>query len=324
MRIIVVGGGIAGLLAAKKLGATLITDDEQFVFLPRLPELLCEHPPETSIPIRECHDDVIIGRASIDLENNQVSVDDQIHSYDELIIATGAQPAQPVPGVRTYTHSLYTHKDAKKLCDATGDKRVVIIGAGPTGVELAMQLADTNDVTLIQRSATILQTFNEKTRRYAQKKLIDAGVQLRLNQPVRRVTGKHVVTDQHEYRYDTAVWAAGVHANPPEGISTKTSIPINEYLRVQDTSNAWAIGDCAATGSPLTAQAAQEEAKHVVKNIRRKHKNKPLKPLTFKSKGDFLLLGDDAVMDSFVTLTGRLAHLIRHAYYDVQLRRYRL
>lgn len=322
MKTVVIGGGLAGVLAAKKLNATLITNKEEFVFLPRLPELIRKNPPKTILNIRDCHKDTIIADPKVDLKNNTVKAGDQEIAYDEIIIATGAKPNAPIAGVKTYAHNLYSHEDADKLKQAT-DKYIIVMGAGPTGVETAMELARNNEVLLLQRPQHILKTFGSRTRSYAHKRLREAGVQVITNDACTRITSKHVISQHNKYGYDLAVWAGGLQANTPKGLDNKP-IPVNKHLQIQGHDNAWAIGDCARSGSPLTAQAAQQEALHAVKNIKRKHKNKPLKTFHYHSKGDFLLLGNQAVMDSFIHLQGKLPAVIRNAYYDAQMRRYQL
>lgn len=323
MRTIVIGGGIAGLLAAKKLQATLISNQDHFVFLPRLPELLREQPPQTRLKLSECHDDVLIGEPTVDLENKRVILNKKKLSYDHLIIATGAKPNAPVPGTRTYAHNFYNYQEAQDLKTQVGDKRVVILGAGATGVELAMELAHNNHVTLLQRPEQILPHFSSHTRSYALKQLKEAGVQVRTNDACTRISSRSVVSENHKHPYQVAIWAGGVQANTPKGLPNKP-IPVDEHLNVVGYNNAWAIGDCAFSTSPLTAQAAQQEALHVAKNIQRASNNQPLRPFHFHSKGDFLLLDGIAVMDSRITLKGRLPAFIRNHYYQAQIRRYQL
>ena len=323
MKTLVIGGGIAGVLAAKQLQATLISNRDDFVFLPRLPELLREHPPETKLPLSECYDDVIIGEPSVDLETNTVKVNKKTIKYDHLVIATGAKSNAPVPGVATYAHNFYSYQDVQELKKLLGDKQVIIMGGGPTGVEVAMELASTNEVTLLQRADQVLKQFSSHTRSFALAKLKEAGVRVFTREECTRVTSKHVVSETHKHPYQVAIWAGGIQANTPKGLGNKP-IPVDEHLNIVGYNNAWAVGDCAFSGSPLTAQAAQQEAVHAAKNVLRAKNNQPLTPFHFHSKGDFLLLDGVAVMDSRITLKGRLPAFIRNQYYNSQIRRYRL
>lgn len=322
MKAVVIGGGLAGVLAAKKLQATLITNRDEFIFLPRLPELLKDEHPETVVPITECYEDVIVGEPEIDFDESFVRVGKREIPYTHLVIATGATPNMPVPGVKKYAHNLYDHQDAKDL-KAIKDKRVVVMGAGPTGVEVAVELALKNEVLLLQRSKRILPAFGSRTRSYAHEQLRKHSVQVLTNDTCTKVTKKYVTSEHNRYEYDFAVWAGGLRANTPKPMPQKP-IKVNEYLQVDDYKNVWAIGDCAKSGSPLTAQAAQQEAIHAANNILRFEKHKQLKPFHFHSKGDFLLLDGVAVMDSVIHLHGKLPKFIRNTYYELQLKRYKL
>lgn len=322
MRTIVIGGGIAGLLVAKKLQATLISDTDHFVFLPRLPELLRKQAPTTRIPISKCYPNTIIARAKVDLEKGVVYAEDKELVYDQLVIATGAKPNAPVAGVEKYAHNFYNYRDVQEIKKKVGDKRVVIMGGGPTGVEVAMELASSNEVTLLQRPDQVLKHFSSHTRSYALRKLKEVGVRVYTSDECTKVTKKYVVSKQAKHPYDLAIWAGGVQANTPEGLPEGQPVLVDEHLNVVGHNNVWAVGDCARSGSPLTAQAAQQEAVHVAKNIKRVQQGKSRKTFHFHSKGDFLLLDGVAVMDSRFTLKGRLTHWIRNKYYDVQIARY--
>lgn len=319
--VLVIGGGMAGIKVAKKLNATLITNNPDFVFLPRLPELLRKKHRTVTLPVADLHQPTIIDEVtSLDLTNNQVSTPTQTHSYDYLVVATGAKTPAPVPEVDTYAQFFYTPQDAHNLKGLT-NKHITIIGAGPTGVEVAAELAEHNNVTLLQRGDHILTNYSKKARNYAQQVLTQAGVHIHFNTNVQKITKKYIHAEK-KYPYDICVWTAGIAACMPNGAPCKNAIHVNNHLQIDGHNNAFAIGDCAQTNNPLTAQAAQYEADLVIKNIRRAQKNKKLKSNKFRSKGMFLLLNDKALIDSTITVTGKLPAWIRQKYYDYQIWQY--
>ena len=323
MKVVVVGGGIAGLRVAKKLGATLITDQSEFVFLPRIPELFNKKDVKASKPVFKAHNHIIKGRASkIDPDRKVVHLDKKKIPYDILVMATGARASTKVPGARANTVRFYNKQDVKKIKEKLPVEEIIIIGAGPTGVELAMELADKKHVTLLQREGHILPMFPESAREYALGKLDDAGVDIRTQQQVKEITSDEVISEHEARRADLVIWCAGVEANTVPGLPFHRGYVVNEYLQVPGYEDVYAIGDCAETGAPLSAQAALQEAELCVKNIRRQMKGKKLKEYKYSSKGQIILLGSDAYIASLISVRGRLAARIRDLYYNWQFSRY--
>lgn len=320
---IVIGAGIAGVLIAKSLNATLITKHDEFVFLPTTPDYISNQEVNCSYPVSKCHDDVIIQEVTrVDTNKQEVHTAQETYSYEYLVIATGAQAFAPIPGTDKHAQAFYNKEDAKQLVD-TKNQDVVIIGAGPTGIEVAFELARNNSVTLLQRSK-IIPMYSRKLQEYTRKQLQKANIALQEDTLVSKVTKKYVHTDKEKLTYDVCISVTGVKANIPKGIVSEKGILVNKYLQVQDAPTVFAAGDCAQSGNPLTAQAAHYEADLVINNIQAHKTNKQMKENDFTSKGMFLLLGDTAAMDApFGVLTGWPAKTLRKVYYRLQMRKYR-
>ena len=325
MRCIVVGGGMAGLRIAKKLRATLITDKEEFVFLPRLPDCLSRDESYATRSIPHSHPDVILGRVqSIDLEKKHVHLKGAHHTYDYLVLATGATCILPVSGAKEYAIPFYSLADVRKIKQSLPARRIVVVGGGPTGIEVASELSSFAKVVVLQGDSEILPLFPAKARKYALSELARQGVSVHTNELVERITKRTVVTKNDSFEYDICVWCAGVRTDIPSGVPVHKGILVDEFLRVKGQTHVFAAGDCAQSGAPLTAQAAVQEADIVVENIRRMEQQRSLKQSSYRHKGDMLSLGSNALVISpqGVMLTGKLGSVVRSAYYAWQLRDY--
>ncbi len=325
MSVIVVGGGLAGLRIAKKLDALLITNNESFTFLPRLPDSLRKGESYATRSIADSHNKVEFGTVTrIDTEKKMVFVGKKSFSYEYLVLATGATSVLPVPGAKEYAIPFYTFDDVRKVVQKLPVKKVVIVGAGPTGVEVAAELSSSAKVILLQGDSEILPTYPASARKYARKELARLGVGVRTKEFVERVTANSVVTKTDSFPYDICVWCAGVRTDIPSGVPTHKGVLVDEFLQVKGRANVFAAGDCAQSGAPLTAQAAVQEADLVIENIRLLKQQKALKKYSYHHKGDMLSLRNKAIIVSTqgVAIKGRIAAWARSVYYWWQLRSY--
>jgi NADH dehydrogenase, FAD-containing subunit len=218
----------------------------------------------------------------------------------------------------------------------------VIVGGGPTGVELAGALSelknhvfpkdypelqiDQMDIHLVEATGRLLNGMAEKSGAKALQYLKDMGVHVHLNRSVKSYDGKEVVFgDGTTLKSRTLIWAAGVKGQPIEGIRTEAigrgaRILVDEYNRVKGYENVFAIGDAALMhgdpgfplGHPQMAPPAMQQGKLVAQNIRRLLEKKPMKPFRYKHQGSMATVGRNrAVVElkSFKT-QGFLAWLI--------------
>jgi len=204
----------------------------------------------------------------------------------------------------------------------------VIVGAGPTGVELAGALAEikkgilpkdypdldtrTVQINLVQSGDRILKEMSEKASKKAEDFLEKLGVQIWKNVRVTGYDGNVVTTNSDlTFESETVIWAAGVKGAAIKGIDAETlitrsnRIEVNQFNQVKGYNNIFAIGDVAQMttdktphGHPMMAQPAIQQGKQLGENLLRLIENKPLKPFKYKDKGSMATVGrNKAVVD---------------------------
>jgi NADH:ubiquinone reductase (H+-translocating) len=355
-RIVILGGGFAGLYAAMELENTLARDPDVeitlvnrenfFLFTPMLHEVAASDLELTTIvnPLRKMLKRVnfFLGNVeSIDLPRKEVIVshgfDHHQHSltYDHLVIGLGSiTNFYELPGLEERALLMKSLGDAIKLrnhlieqleeadSECVKDKNAlltfVVVGGGFAGVET---VAGINDfvrevlpsyshlregmlrVVLVHAGAVVLPELGDKLGAYAQKKLAQRGVEIRLNTRVDGVTPRTVeLSDGTAIESSTVVWSAGTAPNPllKELPCTKERgrLVVNRFLEVVGWRGVWALGDCAAvpdaaTGktSPPTAQHALREGRVLARNLTADIRGQSKKPFVFSTIGQLAAIG---------------------------------
>lgn len=266
--------------------------------------------------------------------------------YDYLVIATGAETNfYGMTDVQEHAQPMKTIIDAIKLRNIvirnfekallTDDKETmnslmdfVIVGGGPTGVELAGALAELKryvfpkdypeldiremDIYLIEGSNRLLKGMSEIAGKKAYDYLVKMGVQVHLNKVVKSYDGLHVQLSTGEtLKSRTLIWAAGVKGSPVKGLDAASLAPasrikVDEFNRVKGYDNIFAIGDVAQMegdpnfpqGHPMVAPPAIQQGKLLAENIGRLIAGKPMKPFRYHDKGTMATVGrNKAVVD---------------------------
>src|SRR5271157_3250441 len=259
--VVIVGGGFGGLDAAKKLARlpvqiTLVDRKNHHTFQPLLYQVATAglSPAEIAAPIREIlakHDtvEVLLGEVlGFDLERRLVKLHGFELPYDYLVVAAGATHAyfghddwEPLaPGLKTIEDALemrrrilLAYELAEREAALTGHHRAlnfVVVGAGPTGVELAGTLAEIarkslsqdfrhiepakTRVLLVEAGPSVLSAYPDDLRQSAVKQLQRLGVEVRLNSAVTEVRPGEVFIGKDVISAATVLWAAGVSASP--------------------------------------------------------------------------------------------------------------
>ncbi|HTU98993.1 MAG TPA: NAD(P)/FAD-dependent oxidoreductase [Luteitalea sp.] len=367
-RVVIIGGGFGGLSAARALrwadvDVVLIDRRNHHVFQPLLYQVATAglSPGDIASPIRwilrrQQNVQVLLAEAMhIDTAHHVVHLDiGQLH-YDALIVATGAAHAYfghdewqaDAPGLKTLEdaglirrHLLLAFEEAERTPDATERARAltfVIVGGGPTGVELAGALAELANyslardfrtidtsltrVLLIEAAPRILASFPEDLQARAETSLRDKGVKVRKSTPVTAIDA-HGVTLAGGERIEaaTVLWAAGVSASPlgrSLGVEVDRAgrVLINTDLTVPGADDVYVIGDLAhlqQDGRPLpgVAQVAMQQGAHAVENILRVFGNQPRRDFRYKDLGNMATVGRNSAIADFGggwRFSGRLA-----------------
>ncbi|MFE4104960.1 NAD(P)/FAD-dependent oxidoreductase [Almyronema epifaneia] len=367
--ICILGGGFGGLYTAvylqkfratrgDRVQITLIDRNERFLFTPLLYELITnelqtwEIAPtyqqllaKTNVQFRQ---DTVQG---FDLQARRVDLGTGafLH-YDYLVVATGSQARYvPVPGLQAHSLPFRTLIDAERLKMRLQELQqrsqpklqLLIIGAGPSGVELACKLADQlgdrAHVVLADLGQQILTPFSDSLRRAASRALAQRGVEVLLETGAVQVEAQRTQLKQGDRLFwqptDLLLWTAGTQPHPWMGYHPIAQNAQGQYLtrptlQLQGYPEVFVVGDVATVQSkrggpaPNTAQAAYQAADRVAKNLKAAITGKKLKPFHYSHLGDMLTLGiGSAVVDSSLglTLTGKLAAIARRGVYTHRL-----
>lgn len=308
VNVVILGGGFAGVRAALTLKnkeeshdihVVLIDQNNFHVFTPALYEVATAEESQRNIVI-PYH---IIFKSSIELvqgivrgidsQNQRVILDSKKeYKYDYLIFALGSNTAYfDIPGVKEYGIPLKTLEDAKNIKNALRNisgKKIVVGGGGFSGTELACELTAHKgdlDITVIQGSQILLKELGKGVSGFATKRLQERNVRLILGQHIKKVTKNEVEVENGEiYPYNIFIWTGGVRSNVMLG-----KIEIDNFLKVKDHKNIFAVGDAVVPG---VAPKAQKMGKVAAENILRIIKNESLIPFDNKHIGYVIPLGN--------------------------------
>jgi NADH:ubiquinone reductase (H+-translocating) len=370
--VVIVGGGFGGLAAAKALRRTnaqviLIDRQNHHVFQPLLYQVATSvlSPGQIASPIRgilgkQRNTTVILGEVtSVDAERRRVFVDsvdraDVGIDYDYLILATGASHSyfghnefeQFAPGLKSLADAVSIRNRillAFEQAEAEEDPQrhrdlltFVLVGAGPTGVEMAGALAvlvrstlrsefrridpTSARIILIDQGNRVLATFSEKLSAAARSRLEALGVEVRLGHGVEHVDADGVVVGGEHIASKTVIWAAGVAPSPAgawlEAARDRAGrVRVQPDLTVAGRPEIFVIGDTASLdqdGHPLpgVAQVAMQQGRYAATLIHRRLGGRPpSRPFRYFDKGNMAVVGKGfAVLQSGrLSLSGFLA-----------------
>ena len=353
-RVLIIGGGFAGIAAARALRrcdaeVILIDRRNHHIFQPLLYQVATAvlAPAEIAAPIRQIEErqqnlTVMLAEVTaVDLSSRSVTVSypaSGAHkiTFDFLIIAAGMQSsyfghdefARYAPGLKNLSDAERIRTkilDAYELAELTDDESersrlmtFVLVGGGPTGVELAASMAQMAAVTLrgnfrridpantsivlIEGGNRILPTFADSLSRKATRRLEKLGVKVLTGTRVDKVDEQGVVAGGKRIASATVLWTAGVTASPVVrtlGAPTDRAgrLPVDSFLMVPGVNGVFAVGDVAALsqgGRPLpgVAQVAIQEGRYVGQVISRQLKGKaPRRPFRYFDKGNMAVVG---------------------------------
>lgn len=358
-RIVIVGGGFAGLSLARKLAKSglyqivLLDKNNYHQFQPLFYQVAMAglEPSSIVFPLRKLfqkNKDVFIrvtAVSSIDLNNKRIQTSLGICNYDYLVIAIGADTnffgndalAEKVIPMKSVSEALYLRNkiltDYEKALTVTdfnerqGLIDIVIVGGGPTGVEVAGALAEMRnfilpkdypelntqeiDIYLIQGAPVLLKGMSAEASAKAEEFLKKLGVKVILDTRVTDYDGSYVYMEGHEpIQANKVIWAAGIKGNTLEGLPEQSlaygnRLKVDRFNKVIGVEDVYAIGDIAymeeeayPEGHPQVAQVAIQQANHLAKNMKWLAKSKQREPFYYKDLGSMATIGRNrAVVD---------------------------
>jgi NADH dehydrogenase len=358
-RIVIIGGGFAGIALAKKLKNTnyqvvMLDKHNYHTFQPLLYQVATGGLEAGSIayPIRKViqqyHDFYfrLTSVKEIDTVNQKIISEIGDLHYDYLVIATGsktnyfgnkeiernAMSMKTIPQSLNIRSFILENFEQAVLTKDESDRNAlmnfVLVGAGPTGVELAGALAEMKkeilqkdypdldiskmQINLIQSGDRVLNTMSEKSSVAAEKFLDNLGVKVWKNVRVTNYDGRTISTNS-DLSFDSAtvIWTAGVQGAIVHGLDAKSlverveRIRVNQFNQVNGYENIFAIGDIASMetqkfpqGHPMMAQPAIQQGDLLGDNLIKLSQNKPMKPFEYNDKGSMATIGrNKAVVD---------------------------
>ncbi|MPL63963.1 NADH dehydrogenase-like protein [bioreactor metagenome] len=355
-KIIVIGGGFAGLQFAKKLNGSrtkklvMIDKANHHMFQPLFYQVACGRiePSNISFPFRK-----IFQRSKniqfrmtevkqIIPSENKIITEDHVFHYDKLVIATGCKTnffgnekmenlafgmknTQEAISIRNHVLLTFEKLIIEKSRSDDGNWNIVIVGSGPTGVELAGAFAemkreilprdyprmnfDDLEIILVSSTEKPLAVMSEESQEKSEKYLKDLGVRFISNDRVTDYDGDRVyLSSGNIIPSNNVIWAAGVTGNIIEGL-TENSIKNNRYIvdrynKIVGFDDIYAIGDIAymetpkyPNGHPQVANVAINQGKNLAKNFLKKSE-KEWQPYEYDDKGSMATIGKHrAVVD---------------------------
>ena len=382
-RVVIIGAGFGGLSAAKTLAGesfdvTLIDRYNYHLFQPLLYQVATAglSPADIASPIRTVfrhkpNVNVELANVSaIDLAHNQVIAEGRAIPFDYLIVATGAQQAyfghanwaQYAPGLKTIDDATYLRRrillafeEAEIEPDPDERRRLlnfIVVGGGPTGVELVGAIAElakralaadfrTIDprsarMVLIDAAARLLSEFDESLSHSALQALTQLGVEVRLEAEVTGCDDDGVSMGQEQIESRTVIWAAGVKASPAaQWLGAESDhagrIKVAPDLSLPGHSHVFVIGDTAscidAKGKPLpgVAPVAKQQGAYVARALIARPAGGAVPPFQYRDYGMLATIGRSRAVAQMgrIKLSGRAAWLLwcfAHIYFLIGFR----
>lgn len=351
--VVIIGGGFGGIEAARALAkapvrVTIVDRRNHHLFQPLLYQVATAalNPSDIAAPIRRIlrrqrNANVILGEAaSIDIRKKIVQLLDGEVAYDYLIVAAGATHSYfgheewegAAPGLKTLEDAveirrrvLVAYEAAEREIDAdevANWMTFAIIGAGPTGVEMAGALAEISRrvlerdfrridpgrarIILIEAGARVLPAMSMQASASARRQLERLGVEVITDSPVTAIDDRGVTHGGVRTETRTVIWAAGVAASPlgkslGAELDRAGRVLVNQDLSVKGADGVFVIGDLAALESdgkpvPGVSPAALQEGRHAAKNIERIIRGEPTLPFRYWDKGTLATIGRAAAV----------------------------
>ena len=283
-KLVIIGGGFAGTYIGRQLekrfDTVLIDTKDYFEFTPGILRALVKPHFDGKLQAKHRdylkHTEIVIGHADI-VSNSYVKVGNRKIKYDYLVVCVGSGYNNPFKqnNVLIASHTKDIEKYHKTI---DRSKNVVIVGGGLVGVELAAEIAyfyPDKKVTLIHSKRSLIERNSKAAQRYVLSYLTERGVWVLLNQKAKKVSTRRVATDRNfSMPADVVLLCTGIKPNSiffdkhfKHALDNNKNVIVSPNLLVHSTKNVFAAGDIINIYEEKTAQAAEKQAKIVVKNI---------------------------------------------------------
>jgi len=358
-RVVIIGGGFAGVKLVKTLANTnlqvvLIDKHNYHTFQPLLYQVSSSglEPDSIAYPLRKIiknHKTTFFRLAEVE----QIFPDKSIVKtsigdikFDYLVVATGTKtnffgndtvkthsmPMKSVPQALNIRSLILQNFEKAAIANTKTEREAflnfVIVGGGPTGVELAGAIAELKNnilprdykdlnpedmhIHLLEGAKRVLPPMSEHASKKAERFLSNLGVKVHCNTFVKNYDGIQVITNTDlKFQSETLIWAAGVTGAPIHGLNVnalvenKNRYKVNRFNQIEGYDNIFAVGDIAfmstenyPNGHPQVAQPAIQQGRLLGRNLLKKINNKPMKPFVYKDKGSMATIGrNKAVVD---------------------------
>jgi len=365
-RVVIIGGGFAGLKLARKLSrkkfqVILLDKNNYHCFQPLLYQVSMGglEPDSIAFPLRKWLRKKTAYFRMTNVEEilpgeNKVVTSDGALSYDSLIIASGSRSnffgnkgveknaltLKSIPGALDIRSWIFQTLEKAVLEKRGGEfLNIVVVGGGPTGIEIAGALADLKNhvlpkdyaellfsgfnIIIVEGGDKILGTMSERASKYATEALTKMGVEIKTGRQLKEYDGHEAILSTGEkIQTQSLIWSAGVTGNPIPGFSSSSlhknmRYKIDRYNRILGYENIYAVGDVAAITSelgsphPMLAPVAIQQANNLVRNLNMSTA-KPWKKFQYVNKGVLATIGRNKAVADFGPLhfTGFIAWII--------------